>query len=229
MESGAQARKVAVSHPVQMKKHGRFITLEGIEGAGKSTQLAVVGRCLAARGIDVLSSREPGGSPLGERVRALLLDPALRGMAADTELLLLFAARAEHLAAKIRPALAKGTWVVCDRFTDATYAYQGGGRGMDRERIALLEDLVQGDLRPDLTLLLDLPAATGLSRAAARSRPDRFESEAVRFFEDVRARYLAIAASQPQRVCLIDAAGPLDEVSQQVRTRVNAFLDQIGR
>jgi len=201
--------------------------LEGIEGAGKSTQLAVVGGCLAQRGVPFLVTREPGGSPLGERVRGLLLDPDLPGMAADTELLLLFAARAEHLAAKIVPALADGTWVLCDRFTDATYAYQGGGRGVDRQRIAVLEDLVQGSLRPDLTLLLDLPAAAGLVRAAGRARPDRFEQEALDFFEAVRSKYLAIAGAQPQRVCVIDAALPLAQVSEQVRARVVSFLEAI--
>ena len=212
-----------------MKTQGRFITLEGIEGAGKSTQLAVVQGCLEERGIDVLATREPGGSPIGERIRALLLDPACKGMAADAELLLMFAARAEHIARKIRPALAQGTWVLCDRFTDATYAYQGGGRGVDPGRIALLEDFVQGSMRPDLTLLFDLPVATGLARAGKRSAPDRFESEEERFFEDVLARYLAIARSQSQRVCLIDAGVRVERVSDQVRSWVGAFLDGIGR
>ncbi|CAD7851366.1 MAG: Thymidylate kinase (EC 2.7.4.9) [Olavius algarvensis Gamma 1 endosymbiont] len=210
-----------------MKRKGRFITLEGIEGAGKTTQLAVVRRCLEARGIGVLTTREPGGSPIGEGIRELLLDPAGEGMAADTEVLLLFAARAEHIARKIRPALAHGTWVLCDRFTDATYAYQGGGRGVDPERIAVLEDYVQGPLRPDLTLLFDLPAAEGLARAGKRSAPDRFESEAEPFFEGIRARYSAIAESHSQRVRLIAADAPVEQVSDQVRRQVAAFLDSI--
>jgi len=212
-----------------MKTKGRFITLEGIEGAGKSTQLAVVRGCLEERSIEVVTTREPGGSPLGERIRGLLLDPASKGMASDTELLLMFAARAEHMDKRIEPALAQGTWVLCDRFTDATYAYQGGGRGVDRERIALLENYVQGSTRPDLTLLFDLPVAAGLSRAGKRSAPDRFESEAEHFFEDVRAAYLAIARAHPQRVRLIDAGVSVPEVSDQVRTEVVAFIEGAGR
>jgi dTMP kinase len=149
-------------------------------------------------------------------------------MAADTELLLMFAARAEHIAQKIEPALARGSWVLCDRFTDATYAYQGGGRGVDLERIAMLEDLVQRSMRPDLTLLFDLPVDSGLLRAGKRSAPDRFESEVQAFFEDVRAAYLEIARSHPQRVRLIDANLSLQQVSDQVRAEVTAFLEGIG-
>ncbi len=208
-----------------MMEAGKLITLEGIEGAGKSTQLAVVQGCLEERGIRVITTREPGGSPIGERIRALLLDPHSKGMATDTELLLMFAARAEHIAQKIRPALQQGTWVLCDRFTDATYAYQGGGRGVDVQRVSLLEDYVLGLLRPDLTLLFDLPVASGLSRAGKRSAPDRFESETLRFFEDVRAAYLAIAESQPNRVRVIDADAQLARVSESVRRQVEAFID----
>ena len=210
-----------------METKGKLITLEGIEGAGKTTQLAVVRGFLQERGVEVLTTREPGGSPLGEAIRALLLDAAFEGMAPDTELLLMFAARAEHIAYKIRPALERGTWVLCDRFTDATYAYQGGGRRIDLERISLLEDYVQGDIRPDLTLLLDLPVASGLARAGKRSAPDRFESESGRFFEAVRTQYLAIARSNPQRVRLIDADAPAEQVSAQVRSWVAAFLDGV--
>ena len=210
-----------------METRGRFITLEGIEGAGKTTQLAVVRSLLEERGVEVLTTREPGGSPLGEGIRALLLDAAYKGMTPDTELLLMFAARAEHIAHKIRPALARGTWVLCDRFTDATYAYQGGGRRIDLERISLLEEYVQGHMRPDLTLLLDLPVASGLARAGKRSAPDRFESESGRFFEAVRNQYLAIARCNPQRVRLIDADVPAEQVSAQVRSRITAFLDGI--
>ncbi|MCG6860638.1 MAG: dTMP kinase [Chromatiaceae bacterium] len=212
-----------------MKTKGKFITLEGIEGAGKTTQLAVVQSCLEEQGVDVLTTREPGGSPIGERIRALLLDPDLKGIAADTELLLMFAARAEHLEKKIQPALENGIWVLCDRFTDATYAYQGGGRGIELERIALLEEYVQDSMRPDLTLLFDLPVATGIARAGRRSAPDRFESEAVCFFEDVRTGYLAIAQSNPERVRVIEAGVPVEQVSDQVRRQVTAFLKEIDR
>jgi dTMP kinase len=187
-----------------------------VEGAGKSTQLAALRAGLAARGIAVVTTREPGGAPIAERMREVLLDPACRGMAADAELLLMFAARAEHIDKTIRPALARGAWVLCDRFTDATYAYQGGGRGLDTARIALLEDLVQGDLRPDLTLLFDLPVDVGLARAGRRSDPDRFESEAVRFFERVRAAYLARADAEPGRFRVVDAARPAPEVTERV-------------
>ncbi|WP_133510886.1 dTMP kinase [Candidatus Thiosymbion oneisti] len=212
-----------------MKKKGKFITLEGIEGAGKTTQLAVVRRCLEEQGIAVLTTREPGGSPVGERIRGLLLDPGCKGMTATTEVLLLFAARAEHIAHKIRPALEQGTWVLCDRFTDATYAYQGSGRRVDPERIAMLEAYVQGSMRPDLTLLFDLPVASGLARVGKRSAPDRFESEAQGFFEGVRTRYLAIARSHPQRVRLINAGMPVEQVSAQVRKQVAGFLAGVGR
>ena len=207
-----------------MKRKGKFVTLEGIDGAGKTTQLAVVRRVLEERGLEVLQTREPGGVPLGERIRGLLLDPAERGMATDTELLLLFAARAEHLAQRIRPALERGIWVLCDRFTDATYAYQGGGRGVDPERIAVLEEYVQGPMRPDLTLLFDLPVAVGLARAGKRFLPDRFEVEAEHFFEGVRARYLAIAGAYPHRVRRIDAEALVERVSEQVERAVAAFL-----
>jgi dTMP kinase len=150
-------------------------------------------------------------------------------MATDTELLLMFAARAEHVVRKIRPALEQGTWVLCDRFTDATYAYQGGGRGVDPERIAVLEAYVQGPLRPDLTLLFDLPVTSGLARAGKRSVPDRFESEAKRFFDAVRDAYLAMAKSHPQRVRVIDADAQVEQVSGQVRSQVAAFLDGLDR
>lgn len=212
-----------------MKRKGKLITLEGIEGAGKTTHLAVVRRCLEEQGIPALTTREPGGSPVGERIRTLLLDPACQGMIAATEVLLMFAARAEHLAHKIRPALEQGTWVLCDRFTDATYAYQGGGRGVAPERIAMLEDYVQGTLRPDLTLLFDLPVASGRMRADKRSALDRFESEAEGFFEAIRAQYLAIARSYPQRVRLIDAGAPVEQVAVQVRKEIAAFLAGVDR
>jgi dTMP kinase len=203
---------------------GRFITFEGVEGAGKSTQVGALREWLAGQGVEVCVTREPGGSPVAERIRNLLLDRENAGMAGDAELLLMFAARAEHLAKTIRPALEAGVWVLCDRFTDATYAYQGGGRGVPRRRIALLEDLVQGDLRPDLTLLFDLPVATGLSRARGRSAPDRFEAETLAFHEAVRAEYLDIAAREPERVRVIDAEAGPETIRHLVQAEVAPFL-----
>lgn len=201
-----------------------FITLEGGEGAGKSTQLEVLRAWLAQRGHDVLVTREPGGTPLGERVRALLLHED-GTMSAETETLLIFAARAEHLARVIRPALAAGRTVVCDRFTDATYAYQGGGRGLAPARIAVLERWVQDELRPDLTLLLDVPADIGLRRAEGRSVPDRFEREQLAFFERVRQAYLARAAAEPQRIRVIDAARDPAAVREDVVRALEQWLD----
>ena len=190
----------------------RFITLEGGEGAGKTTCLKHVHARMRAAGLDVVQTREPGGTPLAERIRGLLLDRDHQGMAADTELLLVFAARAEHLHQVIRPALEAGQWVLCDRFTDATYAYQGGGRGLQRQRIAGLETFTQGDLRPDYTLLLDVPVAIGRARAQARSEPDRFEREQSAFFERVRAVYRARAEAEPERFRVVDASQPLERV-----------------
>ncbi len=193
---------------------GRFITVEGGEGAGKSTCLTFIRDRLAAAGHEVVVTREPGGTPLAERIRDLLLGHHTDGMSDDCELLLVFAARADHLARVIRPALERGAWVLSDRFTDATYAYQGGGRGLDMGRIAELEQLVQGDLRPDLTLLLDLPVSTGLARAAGRAEaPDRFESEAAAFFERVRTAYRERAARDPERIRVVDAGRPLEAVT----------------
>ena len=206
---------------------GRFITLEGIEGAGKSTQRDSVVACLHGFGLPVLVTREPGGSEIAERVRGLLLDPANTGMHADTELLLMFAARVEHVQQRILPALARGDWVVCDRFTDATYAYQGGGRGVPMARIALLEDFVQGPLRPDLTLLYDLPAALGLARARGRSAPDRFEQEALAFHERVRAAYLARATAEPDRMRCIDAAREPAAVATDTRAALERFVARL--
>lgn len=195
---------------------GMFITLEGSEGSGKSTNLAYIRDRLEAQGIDLIVTREPGGTPLAEAIRTLLLDQRNSAMCSDTELLLMFAARAQHLAELILPALNAGKWVLCDRFTDATYAYQGAGRGIARERIALLEQWVQGTLRPDLTLFLDLPVDLGLQRASSRGEPDRFEREQLAFFERVRAGYLQQAAAAPQRYRVIDAARSLAEVQQQI-------------
>jgi dTMP kinase len=195
---------------------GQFITVEGIEGVGKTTNIEFIHQRLLAAGKDVVVTREPGGTPLGEAIRGLLLDPQYTGMDSTCELQLMFAARAEHLARVIRPALEKGRWVLCDRFTDATYAYQGGGRGIDTGIIARLETLVQGDFRPDITLLLDVPVEVGLARASKRGDLDRFEQEKVEFFERVRQSYLDMARQNAARYRVIDASQPLEQVQQQL-------------
>jgi len=203
---------------------GRFITLEGGEGAGKSTNLEYLSTRLQAAGVNVRHTREPGGTPLGEKLRELLLNPDHTGMHSDTELLLMFAARAQHLHELILPALARGEWVICDRFTDATYAYQGGGRGIDVQRIALLEDWVQQGLQPDTTLLFDLPVAQGLERAGKRGALDRFEQEQQDFFEQVRAAYLERAAQNPGRFRIVDAGRELAAVQQQLNDIIDSML-----
>jgi len=189
-----------------MTMRGKFISLEGGEGAGKSTLLAGLQKHLVEQGVALVQTREPGGTPLGEAVRAIVLDAARRDMTAEAELLLMFASRAQLVRECIEPALAAGKWVLCDRFTDASYAYQGGGRGVPKERIALLEQWATEGLTPDLTLLLDLPVATGRARAAGRGEADRIENEADAFFERVRETYRARAADQPQRFRVIDAS-----------------------
>jgi dTMP kinase len=204
---------------------GLFITLEGPEGAGKTTNREFLAERLRAAGRETLLTREPGGTPLAERIRELLLAPSDEPMASDTELLLMFAARAQHLDQVIRPALAAGKVVLCDRFTDATYAYQGGGRGLSEARIAVLEDFVQGTLRPDLTLVFDLPVEVGLARAAARGRLDRFEQEGRAFFEAVRQTYLRRAALNPQRYRIIDAGQPLADVQRQLERLLPELLE----
>ena len=202
------------------------MTLEGPEGAGKSPNRDYLAERLREQGIDVLLTREPGGTPLAERIRELLLTPSSEAMAADTELLLVFAARAQHLAEVIRPALARGSVVLCDRFTDATYAYQGGGRGLSTARIEQLESFVQGSLRPDLTLVFDLPIEVGLARAAARGRLDRFEQEGRSFFDAVRKTYLERAALAPQRYRILDAGQSL----VAVQAALDALLPElVGR
>ena len=205
---------------------GVFITLEGPEGAGKSTNRDYLAERLRAAGVDVLLTREPGGTPLAERIRELLLTPSDEAMCSDTELLLMFAARAQHLATVIRPALARGAVVLCDRFTDATYAYQGGGRGVSQERIAVLESFVQGELRPDLTLVFDLPVEVGLARAAARGRLDRFEQEGRGFFDAVRSTYLRRAEAEPQRYRLINAAQSLEQVQRDLDLLLPQLLER---
>ncbi len=204
---------------------GLFITLEGPEGAGKSTNRDYLADRLRTRGLPVLLTREPGGTPLAERIRELLLAPCAEPMSADTELLLMFAARAQHLERVIRPALRQGMVVLCDRFTDATYAYQGGGRGLASERIAILEDFVQGALRPDLILVFDLPVEIGLRRAAERGRLDRFEQEDRKFFEAVRSTYLQRAATSP-RYRVIDASQPLADVQQALDRLLPDLLER---
>lgn len=205
--------------------NGLFITLEGPEGAGKTTNRAFLAERLRVAGHEVLLTREPGGTPLAERIRELLLTPSDEAMCSDTELLLMFAARAQHLDQVIRPALAAGKTVLCDRFTDATYAYQGGGRGLSEERIAVLENFVQGALRPDLTLVFDLPVEVGLARAAARGQLDRFEREGRAFFEAVRQAYLRRAARSPERYRVIDASQALPRVQQQLERLLPELLE----
>jgi dTMP kinase len=202
---------------------GRLISLEGGVGAGKSTLLAGLRAHFERSGMDVLHTREPGGTPVGEAIRALVLDPAHRGMAVETELLLMFAARAQLVRETLQPALASGRWVLCDRFTDASYAYQGGGRGVDAARIGELERIATGGLKPDLTLLLDLPVAHGRARASQRGDADRIEAERDDFFERVRATYLARAQAEPGRFRVIDASQPADAVLQAAVAAVDAL------
>lgn len=206
-----------MSADTDTQRPGRFITLEGGEGVGKTTNVGFVCDWLEARGIEVVRTREPGGTAGAEAIRELLLDPTRdEPWSDDAELLLVFAARAQHLAQRIRPALARGAWVVCDRFTDATFAYQGGGRGVAPERIATLERLVQQSLQPDLTLLLDVPVAVAAERVAGRGAPlDRFERERGAFFESVRRTYLE-RASLDSRFTVIDAQPALATVQRSI-------------
>ena len=205
---------------------GKLITLEGGEGAGKSTVLEAVRAELVARGLDVLVTREPGGTPAGEEIRAVLLDTAHRGLCAEAELLLMFASRAQLVREAIRPALAAGRWVLADRFTDASFAYQGGGRGQPIERIAELERWAADGLKPDLTLLLDLPVAEGLKRANGRGAADRIEMENADFFERVRKAYRERVAVEPARFRVIDAAQPLDAVLAATHRAVAEFIER---
>ena len=207
---------------------GKFITVEGIEGVGKTTNMDFIHQQLLASGREVVVTREPGGTPLGEAIRGLLLDPEYTGMDSRCELQLMFAARAEHLSKVVWPALEKGQWVLCDRFTDATYAYQGGGRGIDSGVIARLEELVQGEFRPDLTLLLDVPVEVGLSRAGKRGALDRFEQEQVEFFERVRQAYLDLAESHHGRYRIIDASRPLTQVQARLESVMHLFMQDHG-
>jgi dTMP kinase len=229
-----------------MSAAGRFLTLEGIEGVGKTTQVARLSKALSERAIAHVVTREPGGTPLAEQIRELVLTARAESLPDTAELLLMFAARSVHLHNYIEPQLAAGRWVICDRFTDATYAYQGAGRGLGADSIARLESLVQGKRRPDLTLLLDLPVTVGLARAqvrnmgadrglragqgargaagAAQGAPatDRFETQRVEFFERVRAAYLARAAAEPDRLAVIDASPDADHVAAQILSALRA-------
>jgi dTMP kinase len=203
---------------------GVFVSIEGGEGAGKSTVLAAMSSLLAERGFEVVATREPGGTPAGEAIRKLLLDPSSH-LVAEAELLLMMAARAQLVRETIRPALARGAAVLSDRFTDASFAYQGGGRGIDPGIIATLERIAAG-IKPDFTLLLDVGIDIGLARARARGgAPDRIESEREEFFERVRAAYLARAAAEPARFCVVDAGQAAEQVVQEVRQRLGAWLD----
>ena len=199
-----------------MKARGKFITVEGIEGTGKSTNIDFVTGLIESRGIDVLRTREPGGTPMAEKIRQLLLDHGQEPVPDIAELLLFFAARSLHLRNTIVPALERGEWVICDRFTDATYAYQGGGRGIDSGRIRVLEDWLQQGFQPDMTLLFDLPVELGLKRAGKRGALDRFEQEQSAFFEQVREAYLQRAGQAAQRFRIIDAGQDLATVQQQL-------------
>lgn len=202
----------------------KFITVEGIEGVGKSTHIDTLCNGLRARDIDVVATREPGGTVVGDHIRGLLLDSDVPAMGPDTELLLIFAARAEHLRQVVWPALSMGRWVVCDRFADATYAYQGAGRGISLQRIAALERWVQNDLKPDHTLLLQADINTALSRISARGNEDRFEREDPDFFVRVQHAYLERAAREPQRFLVIDANGSLNDVSRQIADVIETLL-----
>ncbi len=199
-----------------MSSRGLFITVEGVEGVGKSTNIAFVEQRLKELGIDIIVTREPGGSRLGEDIREVLLTVRDESVDPVAELLLIFAARAQHISERIEPALAQGTWVLCDRFTDATYAYQCGGRGVDHTVVSTLETLVQGELRPDYTLLLDAPVDIGMSRARGRGNLDRCEQENFAFFERVRASYYELAEGSSGRYRVIDAAESLEQVQEQL-------------
>ena len=195
---------------------GKLITVEGGEGVGKSTNLAFIQQQLESAGVELVVTREPGGTEVAEKIRELLLTPSDEPICELSELLLVFAARAQHLEQLIKPALERGAWVLCDRFIDATYAYQGGGRAMDLNVIAALEQLILSDIKPDMTLLLDLPVEVGMARARARAELDRFEQEQMSFFEAVRSAYLARAQAEPNRVVIIDAAPALEQVQEQI-------------
>jgi dTMP kinase len=204
-------------------QRGKFISIEGIEGVGKSTNVAHLTGILEERGHKVLTTREPGGTPMAERIRELLIEHGDEPMPEIAELLLMFASRALHVSNVIQPALAAGTWVVCDRFTDASRAYQGGGRGIPLDDINQLARWVMGDLKPDLTILLDAPVETGMSRAGQRGDPDRFEVERNDFFGRVRDAYLQLAAAEPERFVIVDATQELESVQNDITQIIKAL------
>jgi len=205
-------------------KKGKFITVEGGEGVGKSTNISFIKDFLESKGRSVVTTREPGGTPIAEKIRLILLDKGKEVISDQAELLLMFAARSQHITQVIQPALLAGKWVVCDRFTDATYAYQGGGRGMDISMIEGLEKTVQHGLMPDLTLLLDAPIETGMSRAKERGKLDRFESEQQNFFERVRTTYLQRAKKKPKQIKIINADQSLDKVKTEISLNIQELL-----
>jgi len=210
-----------------LKNKGYFITVEGTEGVGKSTNMAFVKQWLENKGVETIHTREPGGTPFAEEVRELLLSKREESVNSKTELLLMFAARCQHVYQKIQPALEQGTWVLCDRFTDASYAYQGAGRGLGFDKLKELEEWSLEGFKPDLTLMLDLPVLTGLERAQKRGPTDRFEEEKVEFFNSVRNGYLNIAQNEPDRMKIIDAQGSIEQVQQQIAQTLEAFYQEV--
>ena len=206
---------------------GKFLTIEGTEGVGKTTNIEFIKQWLDANQISFVNTREPGGTPLAEEIREVLLSNRDEKVCSKAELLMMFAGRAQHIDQVIEPELVQGNWVLCDRFTDATYAYQGAGREMGNHLIAELETMVQGTMRPDLTLILDVPVELGLERAGKRSQPDRFELEKTDFFNRVCQAYLSMAKQNPQRYKIIDASQSLDTVQQQIADTLNNFLQHI--
>lgn len=211
-----------------MIERGQFITIEGQDGAGKSTNIEVIHDYLYRQGRECIRTREPGGTAFGENVRELLLSDGDKAVGDMAELLMMFAARAQHIKQVIEPALSQGNWVLCDRFTDATYAYQGGGRGLKLAAIESLEQLVQGDLRPNLTILLDLPVEVGEARAGQRSAPDRFEQQQIKFKQRVRDYYLKRAAAEPKRTKVVNANQPLAAVKAEILEQLQLFCQQNG-
>jgi thymidylate kinase (EC 2.7.4.9) len=204
-------------------QRGKFITIDGVEGAGKSTQITFICDYLKAKGVNVILTREPGGTDVGEKIRTLLLSNSTGKMHADTELMLMFSARNEHIQNKIMPALKQGDWVLSDRFTDASYAYQGGGRGLDVERIAQLEQWVLQDFTPDMTLLLDVPVEIGMSRVESRGKKDRIELEATDFFNRVRQAYIDRSEQFPERIKLIDSSQTVEHTKQQIKVILDSL------
>jgi dTMP kinase len=204
-------------------ERGKFITIDGVEGAGKSTQITFICDYLKAKGVNVILTREPGGTDVGEKIRTLLLSNSTGKMHADTELMLMFAARNEHIQNKIMPALKQGDWVLSDRFTDASYAYQGGGRGLDVSRIAQLEQWVSQDFTPDMTLLLDVPVEIGMSRVESRGKKDRIELEATDFFNRVRQAYINRSEQFPERIKLIDSSQTVEHTKQQIKVVLDSL------